>query len=307
MVEHADLSGGRIFASQLNVNGPSSSGTNTPAALLVHGLDETDVELLCLQGSGNRVSWVEVVGGPKTAAGNASNQVAIYLGATGSSVGQYSVRNHGRLIVRGVYHEKSADSLCGLRLSGHGTLAIDATRFSYATSPSAPTLSFLDFAGLFTLATSILMPVDSTSTCRLELNGSGTGDVLALNDQFIVLEPGVVADKVWQNGATPPMRGGLAGCNLNILNSKLNDRLPSGYAHLDAGFTDADPARSSPGARALGNVGTISDERLRRHLEPLRQSRVWLPERHSRAGLDLQIYRVIINSSQGPALDLHRQ
>ncbi len=304
LFEGCDTPSGSIFASQLNVNGPASPKSGHATALLVNGLDQTDVEMLCLQGSGNGGSWVEVAGGSRAAQNLASNQIAVYLGATGSSLGQYNVRNHGRLIVRGVYHEKSADSLNGLRLSDSGVLAIDATRFSYATSPRAPLFSFENFAGLFTLTTSILLPVDSTNTCRFEMTGTGaTGSILSLNNQFLVLEPGVVADKVWLNYASPLVRGGLLGCNLNILNSNLKDNLPSGYAHLDAKFAADDFARSAAGARALANLGDVTEKELHRHLEPLRRSRVWLPDGSHGSPLDLQIYRLIVNASDGAAVE----
>lgn len=64
--------------------------------------------------------------------------VGVFTGTTGSAAGQYGVRNGGRLVVRGVYHERSSDSVNGLRLTDRGTLSIDATRFSYATSEKAP-------------------------------------------------------------------------------------------------------------------------------------------------------------------------
>ncbi len=69
----------------------------------------------------------------------------MFTGATGTAAGQYDVRQGGRLVVRGVYHERSSDSLNGLHLTDRGTLSIDATRFSYATSddrrPWPPTTS----------------------------------------------------------------------------------------------------------------------------------------------------------------------
>ena len=88
-----------------------------------------------MQGSGNRGVWVEVVGRGNEAQGQA---VGVFTGATGSAAGQYDVRQGGRLVVRGVYHERSTDSLNGLHLTDSGMLSIDATRFSYATSQRAP-------------------------------------------------------------------------------------------------------------------------------------------------------------------------
>src|SRR5207302_944528 len=130
-------------------------------------------------------TWVEVIGGRVSGPASevrgqerqssishlpspTSGQVSIFNGATGSAVGQYNVRNGGQLVVRGLYHEKSADALRGIYLADSGTLAIDASRFSYLTSPQSPLVAADSFQGLFTLATSMLMPVDSTNTCRFE-------------------------------------------------------------------------------------------------------------------------------------------
>ncbi|NQU20602.1 MAG: hypothetical protein HQ567_04915, partial [Candidatus Nealsonbacteria bacterium] len=132
VIEDADQPGGRIFADQLNVNGARQKYQPRTAALRVNGLAQTDVLLRALQGSGNGGVWVEVIGAPNAA--SAKNQVSIFTGATGSAAGQYDVSRGGRLVVRGVYHERSSDSLNGLHLTDSGTLCIDATRFSYATS-----------------------------------------------------------------------------------------------------------------------------------------------------------------------------
>ena len=105
-------------------------------------------------------------------------------------------------MVRGVYHERSSDSLNGLHLTDSGMLSIDATRFSYATSERSPTVAADNFRGLFTLATCMLMPVETQETCRFELRGDGSRtSVLALNDQFWVQKPGTSADTVWLNRA----------------------------------------------------------------------------------------------------------
>ena len=71
------------------------------------------------------------------------------------------------MVVRGVYHERSSDSLNGLHLTDSGTLSIDATRFSYATSETAPTVAADNFRGLFTLATCMLMPVETAGDVPL--------------------------------------------------------------------------------------------------------------------------------------------
>ncbi|MGO8927224.1 MAG: glycosyl hydrolase family 28-related protein [Limisphaerales bacterium] len=299
VVENCDQAQGRIFADQLNVNGPSAaSGTNT-AALRVSGLERTDVVLRALQGSGNGGHWVAVLGGPDAA--RATNQVSIFTGATGSAAGQYEVRQGGRLVVRSVYHERSSDSLNGLRLADCGTLSIDATRFSYATSPASPTVAADNFRGLFTLATCILLPVETKVSCRFELRGDGTGaSVLALNDQFWIEEK-TTADEVWRNLAQPPARGGLLGCNVNTAKK---GAAPEGYEDLANLGEHSDPAKSASGAGPLANRGMVDDATLLRHLAPLREARVWLPHAGAPASTtDLRIHRVMADGGDGAVVE----
>jgi hypothetical protein len=259
LVTDADQAGGRVFADQMNADGPTERLEGRRTALRVNGLDRTDVLLRAQQGNGNRGRWVEVLGG--AAAGGGKNQVSIFTGATGSAVGQYDVRGGGRLVARGVYHERSTDAVEGLLLTDRGTLSVDATRFCYATS-----------------ATCIMQPVETKETCRFELRGGGGGaSVLALNNQFWVYRPGTTSDTVWQNKARPPARGGLVGCNVNTPNK---DVAPNGF-------------------QSLPDVGGVDDATLLRHLAPLRQARVWLPDAAPAGATDLRIHRVMLRGGGG--------
>jgi hypothetical protein len=227
--------------------------------------------------------------------------VSILTGATGSAAGQYAVSEGGRLVVRGVYHERSSDSLTGLHLAGAGTLSIDATRFSYATSKTSPTIAADNFHGLFTLATSVLLPVETKETCRFELRGNGSeASVLALNDQFWI-EQKTSSDEVWRNLAQPPVHGGLIGCNINTSHK---DAAPKGFAFLENVGEHPDPARSASGAGPLDNRGTVDEARLLQHLAPLRATRVWRPSGATPAGTtDLRIHRVIADGGQGAVVE----
>lgn len=275
VAEGLDRPGGRVFAEQLNVSG--TTGGPNAAALHVAQLAQTDVQLRCLQGSGNAGAWVEVRG-PADSGTPGGAQVSIFNGATGSAAGQYRVRDGGWLVVRGVYHEKSADALRGLHLADRGTLAIDATRFSYKTSPQAPLASIENFRGLFTLATGMLLPVDSTAICRFEITGDGRGaSALALNNMFWAAEPGFSSEAIWSNRATPPAGGGLIGCNVN---SGTEGVTRNGFASL-----------------ADVPAGGLDDAVLLRHLAPLREARVWEPADVPAGSTDLRIHRVMVNSA----------
>jgi hypothetical protein len=303
VVAGADQPGGRLFADQLNTTGPAGKTVGRSAALRVRGLDQTDVLLRALQGSGNAGAWVEVPGGKQ--AETAKNQVSIFTGATGSAAGQYDVRQGGRLVVRGVYHERSSDALTGLHLTDRGTLSIDATRFSYATSAQKPTILVDDFRGLFTLATCMLLPVETKETCRVEMRGDGSrANVLLLDDQFWVHEPGTTAETVWQNRARPPARGGLVGCNINTQNKAA---APKGFAFLENVGEHKDPARSKYGSGPLADRGEVDDATLLRHLAPLRAARVWLPGPTPEGVTDVRIHRVMASGGRDAVIEFRAE
>jgi hypothetical protein len=303
VVENADQPGGRIFADQLNTTGPTGQAQGRTAALRVRGLDRTNVLLRALQGSGNGGAWVEVLGGPAGLA--AKNQVSVFTGATGSAAGQYDVRHGGRFVVRGVYHERSSDSLNGLHLTDTGSLSIDATRFSYATSPKAPTVLVDNFRGQFTLATCILMPVETKETCRFEMRGDGSrASVLALNDQFWVELPGTTADTVWQNRARPPGHGGLIGCNINTGNK---EAAPKGWAFLANVGDNPDPAKSKYGSGPLDDRGGVDGATVLRHLAPLRAARTWLPGDVPVGVTDVRIHRVMASGGRDAVVEFRAE
>jgi len=296
-LENMDQPGGLIFADQLNTSGPSAKNATNAAALRIAGLTKTDVLLRALQGSGNAGRWVEVRGAKQTT----TNQISIFTGATGSASGQYDVSQEGRLVVRGVYHERSSDSLNGLHLVDSGVLSIDATRFSYATSKEAPTVASDSFRGLFTLATCILMPVETKESCRFELRGDGKEtSVLALNNQFWITVP-TSADDVWKNLAKPPAHGGLAGCNIN---TSSKTAATTGFAFLNEIGENPDPAKSKSGSGPLENKGTVDDATILKHLAPLRNARVWYPRSRNAQSTDLRIYRVMATGGSSATISV---
>jgi hypothetical protein len=191
-------------------------------------------------------------------------------------------------------------------LSDSGTLAIDATRFSYTTSPQTPLVAVDGFRGLLTLATSQLQPVASTNTCRFEITGDGSAaSVLALNNLFWDYEPGVTAAKVWLNRASPPAQGGLVGCNLNgqrdILNGGFGflDNIVQPAPHVQLSTLNPQPPAqpSTLNSQPPAGPSTLNPQLstiLERHLAPLREARVWLPAESRARTTNLRIYRVMV-------------
>lgn len=293
LVEMPDTAQSRFFADQLNTSGPTGGRKDADptkgSALTVQGFDKASIQFRALQGSGNDGSWVEVLGtGGETNSGPA---VGVFTGATGSAMGQYDVRQGGRLVVRGVYHEKSADSLNGLHLTDSGTISIDATRFSYATSTAAATVAADSFRGLFTMATSMLLPVDSQETCRFEIRGDGSrASVLSLDNLFWVQKPPISADIVWLNRASPAAHGGLVGCNINTGNKQAS---PRGFEFLNNVGDNPDPARPKYGSGPLADRGSVDDATILRHLAPLRATHAFDPAMLPAVQSDIRLYRVI--------------
>ena len=79
--------------------------------------------------------------------------------------------------MRSVYHERSSDSLNGLHLTDRGTLSIDATRFSYATSLTSPTIA-ADW-----LVSRWRRTSRHASTCRAMVGTSTTMSTRKLSDR----------------------------------------------------------------------------------------------------------------------------
>ncbi|MHB1038290.1 MAG: glycosyl hydrolase family 28-related protein [Pirellulales bacterium] len=288
-VEKCDQPGGRVFCDEVNVSG-INAGQKSKASLLVNGVEESDVLLRCLQGGGQSEKWVEVIGGPKRAAGQETpGQVSVFNGATGISDAQYAVSQGGRLLVRGVYHEMDADSPQGIRLHEPGELCVDSTRFSYKTSPERPLVAVDDFQGRFSLLACLLLPVNSTHTARVAITGRGEGcHVLCMDSMFWLNEQGVDADKVWQNRSDPPAQAAMLQCNVN-----------SGLA----GATTA-----SGGFDHLANRGPADEAFILRMLQPLREARVWYPSQTPEGATDVRLARVICRAGKGSvAVELSRE
>ena len=311
LVGHADQPGGKIFADQLNASGPSAR-TNTPTtAVQVNGLEHTDVLFRCLQGSGHSGGWVKVtapvpVVQPARRQQNTSrsqNQISVFTGATDTSgaLGQYQVCNGAALTVRSVYHEKNGDNdtLWGLHLTNSGTLSLDSCKFSYRTSMTRPTVALDNFRGLFTFATSLMVPVGNPNPIRFEISGDG-GDckALALNNLFWGDEPGITADLIWRNVANPPAAGGLIGCNVNATQAafvKVGPRF--GFMFLDELWVDGGVRPT--GRSTSSESGAIPDSALLQHLLPIREARVWYPGEVPLPATNLQIHRVMALGGQG--------
>ena len=313
LVEASDRRGDRIFVDQLNASGPATQTQGRTAAVRVVGFENAAIQFRALQGSGNGGTWVEVVGSesrgglrldsrPSGDQRGSDATVAVFTGATDTASGQYNVRKGGRLLVRGVYHERSSDSLNGLHLTDSGTLSIDATRFSYATSKSAPTVAADSFHGVFTLATCMLMPVETEETCRFELRGDGgRASVLALNNQFWVQKPGTTADTVWRNVTQPRARGGMIGSNINTSNK---DASPQGFELLENVGDHPDPAKSKLGVGPLEDRGGVDDTTIVQHLAPLRSTRPWVLANTATDRNELSIHRVIASGGRGAIVEV---
>jgi len=277
VIEDCDQPGGRVFADQLNVSGrgPRDNGTG----LLVAGVDQSDVLLRCAQGGTFCDKWISVVGGPLRQVGKpAPGQVSVLCGATGTAEAQYYVSRGGRLVVRSVYHEVSGESPQGILLDASGSLSVDATRFSYKTSPERPLVQLKDFRCDFALLTGMLLPVGTAFPARINIAGDGArSSVLVMGNMFWAPCKDVTADMVWTNGSKPPAKAAMLNCNLN---GGGESGLKNGFGRLD-------------------NRGQADPEFLRRMLAPLREARIWLPGNVPQGATNVQLHRVISTAGKG--------
>lgn len=272
--ENADQEQGRVFFDQVNVAGMSRNA-KSKASLRLNGLQNSDVLLRCLQGGGGAEKWVEVIGPDSRPQ---KGQIAIFNGATGTSEAQYAVSKNARLLVRGVYHEMDAEAPQGILLEEPGELTVDSTRFSYKTSPEHPLIEAKNFRGRFALLSSLLLPVDSTHTARLQITGSGQEcRLLCMNSTFWVNELGVEADKVLLNQAHPQARAALLNCNVN---SNLAGATERGFGFLE-------------------NRGPADEAFVLEMLKGLRDGRPWLPEPRAESLTDLRLHRIICRTGGG--------
>ena len=273
-----DADGAKIYGNQVNLTG-SSPNSKGDVGLLVDGVEHADVQMQNLQGGTWLGNWVKVVGGASPGPG----QVAVLCGATGTSDGPYRVEKGGRLVVRSVYHEVSGDVPQALNLDDSGSLCIDATRFSYATSADRPLIALDHFRGDFALFTSILLPVGTEHTARVAIGGDGSDcRALCLGDMFWETKAGITADDVWKDTSHPPAAAAMLLCNMNF-------NLPK-----TAGIE-----KQHSGYGALAPRGSADDAFLRKMLEPLRAAGVWVPSETPAGVAALRLERVIVSVGAG--------
>jgi hypothetical protein len=278
-VTGCDQPGGRVFGDQVNLNG-SGAENKGASGLRVDGLLSTDVQMRCLQGGSDLNAWVSVAG--RNGRGGAA-PVAVYCGATGTSDQPYLVERGGRLLVRSVYHEVSGQSPQALLLRDSGSLSIDATRFSYATSADRPLIALEGFRGDLTLLTCLLLPVGTEFPARVEIRGDGSRcRALVGANCFWQNRLGVTTADVWRDASSPKAQAALLLSNMD-LNPKGGD----------------DPAKARSGYEALADAGAASDAFLRRMLQPLGQTRLWEPAPPRPGVTSLQLHRVMVTAGRG--------
>jgi hypothetical protein len=300
VIENADQRGGRIFADQLHIAGPGSGKAEGRAMLRIDGLEQTDVQLRALQGAAGASTWVEVVGGPNADA--ATNQISVFNGASQIGYRQYDVRNGGKLVVRGVYHEGDSPDYQGMLLNDRGSLTMDAMRFSLYGKATPPAVTLENFRGEFAVATSMFTPSEPQNMARVELRGDGSAtDALVMGNQFWQYRPSDNPQTIWRNTARPPARGGFIANNLN---SKSGEVAPNNYLFLNnVGDDSASMEWKSPTGVEKGTLG-VDDVTILRHLAPLREASVWQPGEVPAGATDVSLYRVRIATDGLPCVEI---
>ena len=250
----------RIFADQLNATGQSAE-SKPLAGVLVDGVENGDVLLRNFQGGTTMKYWIVVSGGANRRMGkSATGQVSVLCGAAGTSDHPYNVEKGGKLVVRSVYHEVRGRSPQALILADSGVLAIDSTRFSYATAPGKPLVELQGFRGDFAMTTCMLLPVDSPHPATIRIWGDGAD-----------------CNALWMNSLSPPRKRRQP---LNSSRTKPNRLLAALLlCNMNGNLKNAkDDAKAKDGFVQLKDQGTADDDGLiRKTLAPLRDRAIWNP------------------------------
>jgi hypothetical protein len=266
LVAGCDQKEARILANQLNV-----SGSGTGVGVWVNELDHADVRLENLQG-GSLETWLKVTGGKGTARGaKTESRTLVFCGATGTSEKQYVVEKGGRLVVRSVYHEVSGKSPQAILLNDSGSMTIDATRYSYATTAEHPLVLLDGFKGTFGVFSSMLLPVGTEFPARIETKGNGAGcKALSLGNMFWSNKGTFETSSGWKDAAEPKGQAAMRLCNING-----NGVGKNGFARLE-------------------DAGTCDDAFVREMLEPLRTASTRPFETPKAGTTDLYMRRVLM-------------
>jgi len=290
LVTECDQTGGLIYADQLHVNARTEG--SHPMGVLVDGVQHTAVQLRCLQGAYGCDPWVRVIGGAETASSaTGARPVTIFCGATSTPELAYDVVRGGAMVVRSIYHEWRRGDDPGrpqaILLTDAGTIAIDATKFTYRTTPGLPVFETRSFRGSVTVLTSAMVSVEDTAAEQVALTGDGqdTRALIAAN-MFWPNDGSITSDKIWLNRAVPPAQAAFALCRAN--------------GTAESGFP-----RETGYQFALENREGASDAFVLEMLQPLRETHPWLPAATPAGATNLQLHRVQCGSSaRGAQLEL---
>lgn len=289
LVDNADQPGGAIFGDQL---GPSGHGTGREprAGLLVNGLTQTTVQMRAIHGGMDCGTWIHVVGrGARNPADETTDPVAdpgpvaIFTGASSSSLRQYDVSQGGRLLARSIYHEiHRRDIGQAIHLADSGSLLVDSTRFSYTVLPDVPLVSTDGFDGDLALTTPLLMSVYSPEPMRIALAGDGA------NTRFLALGLQVFAHNEETFGRTDAV---------------FADRSQPASAALFLNSVQC--GNVQPGVRNFEDRGEWAEDFLRGMLQPLRETRPWQPSPRPPGVTDVRFHRVYSSAGKdGVAVEL---
>lgn len=294
VIEEPDLPGGRIYANQLAPNSASISD-RAQHSLLVDGVEQADVTILCGQGFSNGVNGLTVYGGPEREAGRtAAGQVSLLTGANAQSLNNFLVEKGGRALVTSFYIEtQGADVTQALKLDDAGSLTIAAVRFSYTANLTQPSLLIDGFRGDLAFVANFFYGVTSPDNCPsqwLLLKGTGAGlSALVAGNMFWgnFPQPGgapINSGFVWRDQTAPTAD---AAFLLNNLNGN-----PAALSSGD-GFDYLENVYRSESSAAPADA-FVSDR-----LKLLREARMEAPSPRNPVVTDLRLHRIFAETRSG--------
>ena len=148
VVENCDQPAARVFMEQTGLAWSSNN-------LVVNRLDETDVSLHDFGHGSSSHSSIQVIGGPRQAAGQTTcGRVAIFGGSSGGNELSYDLSDYGSLLAQDIWYEGAQPRFVHLGNSGAFTLnGAKIQRYSYMNTPA---VEISGFHGDVTLLTSML-------------------------------------------------------------------------------------------------------------------------------------------------------
>jgi hypothetical protein len=215
-IENSDQAGGRIFCDQAYCGG-NASNVKCTMAILVDGIENSDVTYINAGWGEFTNTGVMVKGGPTLSAGGVTNgQVSLLLGALGNNENRIiDVQNGGRVLAYG-YRDETPVSGSLLNLGPTSSGAVSIAGMSWAAMPSAtiPFIAINGFNGtLAYVGTSAGSGYnDNAGSMFIEISGNGSNTHVLGAAAYFSSQNSTSAANVWKDHTSPAAQAAFLNC-----------------------------------------------------------------------------------------------